>query len=485
MRGKDADASLEGTAIRNQFSAEIDTRSTPAAPPARGRGGAFIAPEGRRFSPLTARQREGVDIFLHEARPWALRQAKRTYRHLPAELQEQAIDDAMLVLRSGAGASDRRALYGELAETLDESLRRVHVGWCLSQAPSLYQGRPGTQPERGVPTPPGEPITRFIEDGLGGLERAVLQLEIGAGRDSNVVRAALKLGPRQYARHRENGLAKMRGAIAGQLAGRVCEQHLDAVTLAATGDRSAGDDLAAGRDRCRSCAREAGLMRRVLHERLAMAPWPLAIKPAGLLAAKLAGMGAVLTGTKTIGSGSIVTSGASAGATPVLATVLAASVIATAGIATTGIGDNSQRADRAGANVAAPATRAAAPTAKPTTTKSTTATTRTKPAKKRGTATRSTASSGAGANTATAPTSNAPVTTAPSSPASTKPATSKPTKPVTDKVKDTVKQVTDKLPPTVTVPGTDVEVQKPDITGSVDQALNGAAGLLGTPAGTN
>ena len=95
---------------------------------------------------------------------------------------------------------------------------------------------------------------------------------------------------------------------AGQMAGRVCDDHLTAVTLAATGDRSAGDDLATGRDRCRSCARESGLMRRVLHERLAMAPWPLAIKPAGILSPpSLVASTAVVTGSKTAGTGTLLT----------------------------------------------------------------------------------------------------------------------------------------------------------------------------------
>src|SRR5205823_456465 len=95
-------------------------------------------------------------------------------------------------------------------------------------------------------------ITRFVDGGLGGLERAVLQLEIGAGRDSRTARAALRLGPRQYARHREEGFSKLRSAIRGQLAGHVCDQHLDEVTLAATGDRPAAAHLAAGPNRCRA-----------------------------------------------------------------------------------------------------------------------------------------------------------------------------------------------------------------------------------------
>ena len=410
-----------------------------------------------------------------------MRQAKRTYRHLPVDLQEQAVDDAMFVIRSGAGHSDRRHLYTELSEALDESLRRVHVGWCLSQAPALYHGREGTQPDRGVPTPPGEPITRFIEDGLTGLERAVLQLEIGAGRDSSVVRAALKLGPRQYLRHREAGLAKLRLAIHGQLSGRVCEDHLTAVTLAATGDRSAGDDLAAGRERCRSCAREAGLMRRVLHERLAMAPWPLAIKPAGILAAKLGGLTAVLSGSKTIGSGTLVTAGAgSSGATPVLATILAASVIASGTIAAAGIGegDKAQRAAAKGAAAAQTATTAAKPAATSSPTK---ASRQTAADRKRSTVRRSSGSAGSGTTTAAANTpppdsrAAAPSVSTGSPPAAVKPTVDE----VTKTVRDTVRKVTEKVPAKVKVPGSGVEVQTPDLQTPVDDVIRAADDLLG------
>lgn len=492
MRSSDADASLEGTAIHDQISPELDHSRPPRATRGRVRGGSAIPPEGRRFSPLTAPEREGVDIFLIEARPWAARQAKRTYRHLPTDLQDQAVDEAMMVIRAGAGHSDRRHLYAELSEALDGSLRRVHVGWCLSQAPALYHGAGTAQPDRGVPTPPGEPITRFIEDGLSGLERAVLQLEIGAGRDSSVVRAALKLGPRQYLRHREAGLAKLRLAIRGQMAGRVCDDHLTAVTLAATGDRSAGDDLATGRERCRSCARESGLMRRVLHERLAMAPWPLAIKPAGILAAKLGGLTAVMTGSKTAGTGTLLTTSAGAsGASPVLATILAASVIASGTLAATGTGGaDPERAvttsapaamKTTAAKPAGPASKTTAAAFNPATTKSSTRSGSTKGGGR--------ATSGGTTASAAAPTTSQPGSGTSAAPGSTTTTGVQPTvdrvrdtvKQVSNRVKDTTRQVTRKLPRKVAVRGTGVEVGTPDVQAPVDRVVDAASDLLKSP----
>jgi hypothetical protein len=227
-----------------------------------------------------------------------MRQARRSYRHLPAEMHEQAYDVAAVALIDGASdPSDRRALYADLAHHLDEALRYLHVGWCLNSSKAGLKDpviEDASAPPR---THSGSAqVADFLERGLGGLERAVLQLELGAGRDTSVVRAALRLGPRQYSRHREGGLAKLRAVIGSQVASRVCEQHAQAVVLAATGDDWAADSLATGPGRCRSCAREASSLRRMLNERLALAAWPLAIKPAGLIAAKMGAAGAILKG---------------------------------------------------------------------------------------------------------------------------------------------------------------------------------------------
>jgi hypothetical protein len=303
----------------------------PHRHPAPRRGVDTEPVDARRFSPLNAPQRAAVEAFCSEARPWAARQAKRTYRHLPEGQLELAVDEAIRALRRGAPRSvDRRTLYAELSRELTDSLRRIHAGWCLNEAQGVWR-REGLVlvPDNPVIRDTAHAVAAFVEDGLGGLERAVLQLEIGAGRDTRTTRAALKLGPRQYQRHREEGLSKLRGAIAGHAAGQVCEHHLEAVTQAATGDRSALDSLASGPDRCRSCAREATGLRRVLQERLAVAPWPLAIKPAGVVATKLGILGA-LAGGKGAGAGvAALSAGPISSGTGAMATVIAAAALAT------------------------------------------------------------------------------------------------------------------------------------------------------------
>jgi hypothetical protein len=221
----------------------------------------------------------------------------------------------------------------------------VHVGWCLNQSGPLPEQSAGQAP----PAPPveaREQLAGFIEDGLGGLERAVLQLEIGAGRDSRTVRAALRLGPRQYAHHRQQGLSKLRDVITGSVNGQVCDHHLHSVVLAATGDRAAADALAGGAGRCRSCSREAQGLRRLLHERLALAPWPFVVKPGSVIAAKLAALGAI--GKSASGGGGVL-AGAGAGAgsagSVAIPTVLAVAALATGGGAAIGASDGP--ADRA------------------------------------------------------------------------------------------------------------------------------------------
>lgn len=315
--------------------------STPAHAPSRPRRRPVVGGEASRFSALTAPQREAVDTFLEDNRAWALRQARRAYRHLPESLREQAVDRAFTELQTRTPRSlERRALAGELAERLTESLRHVHVGWCLNESSALLR-REGTEPLQ--PEIRRDGLASFIDEGLGGLERAVLQLEIGAGRDTRTARAALRLGPRQYTAHREAGLSKLRDAISAQILGRACDQHAGSVVAAATGDRQAMDALNAGPQRCRYCAREAQGLRSVLHERLAVAPWPLAIAPASALVAKLSAIGSVV-GAKSAGSagsGSLALGAGGSGASAA-ATVLAAAALAT-GTAALIDGESSQQ----------------------------------------------------------------------------------------------------------------------------------------------
>ena len=136
------------------------------------------------------------------------------------------------------GRSSAARWPAELAERLTESLRHVHVGWCLNESSALLR-REGTEPVQ--PEVRRDGLADFVDEGLGGLERAVLQLEIGAGRDTRTARAALRLGPRQYTAHREAGLSKLRDAISAQILGRACDQHAGSVVAAATGDRQAMD----------------------------------------------------------------------------------------------------------------------------------------------------------------------------------------------------------------------------------------------------
>src|SRR4051812_20110278 len=146
-------------------------------------------------APDTGARLFAVDAFCTQARPSAARQAARTYGHLPADLRERAVDRALRDLRTHPpAATDRRALRVALAETLTDQLRRAHATWSLGE------------PADSAAAAPPDVLSSFIEDGLPGLERAVLQLEIGAGRDTATARAVLKLGPREYARHRAEGL---------------------------------------------------------------------------------------------------------------------------------------------------------------------------------------------------------------------------------------------------------------------------------------
>jgi hypothetical protein len=443
----------------------------PRSAPPRHQG-AHPADPGR-FSPLNAPQRALVDAFLAEARPWAMRQARRSFRHLPAELHEQSYENAALTLRTREPSGlDRRALYADLARHLDDELRRIHVGWCLNQAKVPTQAPPS---ETGPSVQ--QPIASFVEDGLGGLERAVLQLELGAGRDTSTARAALRLGPGQYARHREMGLGKLRGAITGSLRGRVCHQHLDAVTLAATGDRGAADRLASGPERCRSCAREASGLRRVLQQRLALAPWPFVIKPAGAIAAKLGALGAVVTGKGTIGAGLGTGFAGAASGAKVVTGLVAAAAIASGGIAAVESEDAGRVAAPAAQAAGAPATtaqaasgaRATVPAAGGTAARKSTrrAAAKRRKARRKQVATAATAAAQADAQ-AQHPTSPEPV----SSPA--EPKLTDTVRETVDGVRKTVDDVTGKVAPSVRkvdeiVPGVDKAVD--NLTGTVGNLL--------------
>jgi len=442
------------------------------------------APQGRRFSPLNAPQRALVAAFVEEAKPWALRQARRSYRHLPVEMHDQAYEVASIALIDGCSdTADRRAMYGQLASHLDDALRRLHVGWCLNSSKAgLAADTVEAVPAARRTATPSPKLAAFVERDLGGLERAVLQLELGAGRDTSVVRAALRLGPRQYTRYREGGLAKLRGAIADQLGGKVCEQHTDAVVLAATGDTWAADSLATGPGRCRSCAREATALRRLLNERLAFAPWPLAIKPAGLLIAKLGAVGAVLKGkgaaaTSLSSSGSGTSIGASSfGGAKAVATVLA---LAAAGGGTAAIaGSDDPRRTAPSSNVAK-TSAAPAKTTKPGSKTSSPASRRAadRAASKRSSGKKTDAANGTTA--AITPPAGAPTTSGGST--GTSPAIANTRKPdiggtlkqTTDTVKKAVKDVTGAVP-TVAVQGlppADVGRTVDDVTGTVDSIL--------------
>jgi hypothetical protein len=436
-----------------------------------------------RFSPLTAPQRDVVDAFCRDNRSWALRQARRSYRHLPDSLREQAVERAFTELRTRTPASlERRALAAELADRLTESLRHVHVGWCLNESSALLR-REGTEPVQ--PEVRREELAHFVDDGLGGLERAVLQLEIGAGRDTRTSRAALRLQPRQYAQHREAGLSKLRDAISAQVIGRACDQHVSGVVDAALGDRVAMESLASGASRCRYCAREAQGLRSVLHERLAVAPWPIAIKPAGLMAAKLGAVGAVFAGKSGAGaSAGALAAGSSSGAS-VAATVLAVAALATGTAAVMGH-DATPRERTAGhqaaqtESLAKPATSATQGTiaATATTAKRTTAHKAKGATARRHRAThrrhRTTAGGAAPATTSASATSTNSATAAGGGASASTPVTTA-AKPVTDAVKQTATKVTSKLPPVAAKP---VQDTADTVTNTVDDATKAVDKLL-------
>ena len=446
----------------------------PRSAPPRHRQGARPADPGR-FSPLNAPQRAFVEAFLAEARPWAMRQARRSFRHLPPELHEQGYEQAAVTMRTSAPAAmDRRALYGDLARHLDDELRRIHVGWCLNQTQMPAQAPPS---ESGPSVQ--QPIASFVEDGLGGLERAVLQLELGAGRDTSTVRAALRIGPGQYARHREMGLGKLRGAINGTLRGRVCDQHLDAVTLAATGDRGAAERLASGPERCRACAREAAGLRRILQQRLALAPCPFVIKPACAIATKLGALGAVLGGKGAAGGGLGAGFASSASGAKLVATVAAAAAVASGGIAAVESGDAERVAAPVTKAISAPASAANAqtvghtPAAAPAAGDASASRSTRRAAAKRSKARRRKAAAVAPAATATAQAqAQAQHPTSPEPAAQPKPTDT--VRKTVDDVRKTVDRVTRKVAPSLPevdelVPGVDKAVD--DVTGVVDDLL--------------
>ncbi len=443
-----------------------------------------------RFSATTASARETIDSFCRASRPWALRQAKRTYRHLPESLREQAVDRAYAELRTRTPAStERRVLSAELAERVTEALRHVHVGWCLNESSALLR-REGTEPVQ--PEVRREELARFVDSGLGGLERAVLQLEIGAGRDTRSARAALRLHPRAYQQHREAGFSKLRDAISAQVIGRACDQHVTGVVAAAIGDRSAMDELANGTQRCRSCAREAQGLRSVLHERLAVAPWPLVIKPAGLVAAKLGAVGAVLGGKSAAGGGAVIATAGSGSGASMAASVLAVAALATGTAAIVGH-DATPRERVAGHSApAALANSSAAPTAKLRTISTggpAKAAPRTRAAKARahiarrkhtggGTAGGATGSQAGGAPATTSSATTVAATSNGSGGGTSGGTVGSATKPVTGAVDDTVQQVTSQLPAAV---GSPVQGVVDGATDAVDSVTDTVDGVLPTP----
>jgi hypothetical protein len=269
----------------------------------------------------------------------------------------------------------------------------------------------------------------------------------------------------------------------------VCEQHLSSVVLAATGDRRAASMLQAGSGRCRACAREAHGLRAVLNERLAVAPWPLVIKPAGVLAAKVGAVTAIFGGKSAGGAGAVAI-GSSSGA-GAAATVIAAAALATGATALVEDGNavrhatpqaasaqhvskraagrqvRSQHAAAAPSRSHRPAARHAV-TAKPATAKLHAKVTATKPRTVRppvrSTTTTASAPTTAGTQSAAAP-------SAPTAPTLTNTVDSTVTK-----VREGVKNVTDKVLPKTLADPVDTTLQGVQdtvkgVTGTVDQLL--------------
>jgi RNA polymerase sigma factor (sigma-70 family) len=421
-----------------------------------------------------------MEAFLVEAKPWALRQARKRFPHIPQDLYEDVYQQACIEMwQRGPTSMDKRSLYAYLAKVLNGTLGRVHKSWVHDHAQLTYEdGEPIALPDAG-PEPDSQYDRRQLNALLSELmnrrllapEKAVLQLQLGAGLDPEQVREALDMTPRQYKRRRSEGLEKLRGALDDYLNGRVCDDHAGLLAMAATGELPAGsaEQLHAHLEHCGACRAEIRRLRSTVAARFAFAPWPIAIVAPGWLVAKA-------------GAASALFSGAKAGSTGAVAKLMAtaATVAAVAGAGAVVAADSGDDA----ASKPAPAVPAAATLAPDPVAAAATAEPATVTAKARRAAARQrrrAARAGSGARNASTPApadgqdgASTPANTQASDAVTTVTETVRQTN---DTLRKTTRGITGQLPD-LPVPTPDVAGAVDEVTGAVDDATGAVDGLL-------
>ena len=430
-----------------------------------------------------------MEAFLVEAKPWALRQARKRFPHIPQDLYEDVYQQACIEMwQRGPTSTDKRSMYAYLAKVLNGTLGRTHKSWVHDHAQLTHEdGEPIALPDSG-PEPDSQYDRRHLNALLSELmnrrllapEKAVLQLQLGAGLDPEQVREALDMTPRQYKRRRSEGLEKLRSAIDDYLQGRVCEDHAGLLAMAATGDLPAGSaeqlQLHAHLEHCGACRGEIRRLRSTVAQRFAFAPWPIAITAPGMLAAKGGILGSLFGGAKAGGLG----------AAKLAATAATVAVVAGGGAVALTSDDDSAPSVR---ETSAPA----AATATPEATRGKAATGTTSRSERRRSQRRERRSdrngrrdARHGGDTATGGTTPAGADTAATttSPASGGNAVTDVTNGVTDAVRDTTgavrdttRGITENLP-ALPAPTPDVQGAVDGVTGAVDDVTGAVDGVL-------
>jgi DNA-directed RNA polymerase specialized sigma24 family protein len=273
-------------------------------------------------------QRRRVESFLVEARPWALRQARKKYPHLPSDLYEDVYQQACVeMLRGNPRATDRPGLYAYLSRVLTGVLGRAHKQWCHQHIDLDDEDNPVELADTSSFAPDdaadnrqlGAVLNELMNRRLLAPERAVLQLQIGVGLDPDQVKVALGMSDRQYKRRRYEGVQKLRESLEDYVNGRVCDEHAERIALAATGELGAGGlaELNAHLAHCGACRAQVRDLRRTVRGRFALAPWPLLLGTPGALAVKAGAIAATLKGA---GSGAGLFGGTKVAAATVAAT---------------------------------------------------------------------------------------------------------------------------------------------------------------------
>ena len=420
---------------------------------------------------MSALQRRRVESFLVEARPWALRAARKKYPHLPADLYEDVYQQACVeMLRGNPRATDRPGLYAYLSRVLTGVLGRVHKQWCHQHIDLDDEDSPVEIADTTSFSPDDAVDNRQLAAVLNELmnrrllapERAVLQLQIGVGLDPDQVKEALGMSDRQYKRRRYEGVQKLRESLEDYVSGRVCAEHAERISLAATGELSAGglEELNAHLAHCGACRAEVRDLRSTVRGRFALAPWPLLLGAPSALAIKAGAVVAAIKGAGLFSGGKLA------------ATVAATAALAggTAAIVTAGDDPEPLRTIGGAAPAAAgqPASNTAGTTtAKPKAAKKQAAAKKDKKAPKRKRATQpqgaSPSSGSSGAGTAAAAPS------APGAAVQQPAAAADPVKQVSDTVGKTVDSVRDTTRETVDSVQETLPVVPPPVQDTVDK----------------